>query len=394
MNVCVVGLGKAGLPLAVVIADSGIKVIGIDTNPIQVSKINSKLNPIPEEVGLQELLNKHVPQMFTATTSFNEAAQKSEVYLVVVPLSIDQQKNPDFSALTLAFTSVGKVLKKGDLVVLETTVPPRTTEILVKEILEENSGLKVGKDFYLAYSPERIMTGYSISRYKEFPKIVGGINESSTQRAYDLYTKFCSKVITVKDTKTAEFIKVSEGVYRDVNIALANELYQVSEEIGADFWEMREKASHQFCNIHEAGIGVGGHCIPVYPWFLIKNYEVPLIKKAREINDLMVDYFVKKIKERKGKKVLLIGLAYRENVKEAVYARSIALIQKLKKEGFEIFGLDPLYNEEETEKVFGVKRNDNFSSVDIIIVAHKNTSYLGDLKEHKEKIIDVKNVLK
>ncbi len=393
LQISVIGLGKAGLPLAAVIADAGIRVLGIDSNEVHVSKINSKNNPIPEEPGLQELLQKHVPDMIKATTRFEEA-RSSEAYIVIVPLFVDQRKNPDFSILKSAFTNVAKLLKKGDLVVLETTVPPKTTETIIKNVLEENSGLIAGKDFYLAHSPERIMTGYSLSRYREFPKIVGGINPESTQKAFDLYTQFCSKVFQVKDCKTAEFMKVAEGIYRDVNIALANELYQISQGIGVDFWEMREKANHQFCNIHEAGIGVGGHCIPVYPWFLIKNYRAPLIRKAREVNDAMVDYLVDKVKERKAKNVLIIGLAYREKVKGATYARSIVLIKKLKKEGFHVWGLDPLYTPEETGRIFGVDHLEDFSLIDAIIVANNNQEYADKLKEHQHKIIGVKNIFR
>lgn len=393
MQVCVVGLGKVGLPLAAVMADAGIHVIGIDTNPILVNQINTKQNPIPQEPGLQELLNKHVPSNFTATTSFIEAAKNTSAFIVIVPLFIDENKNPDFSVLESAFKRVGKVLKKEDLVILETTVPPKTTQTIIKKILEENSGLQAGTDFYLAYSPERIMTGYSISRYKEYPKVIGGINDLSTKKAYDLYSRFCSKISPVKDIKTAEFIKVAEGIYRDVNIALANELYKISQELDIDFWEMREKAAHSFCNIHEAGIGVSGHCIPVYPWFLINNYNVPLIKKAREINDSMVDYFVERIKKRNAKKVLVVGLAYRENVKETIYARSRVLIEKLKQNGFEVFGLDPLYNEEETKKTFNIQRIDDFNSVDSIIVVNNNTEYFPELKKYKDKIIGVKNII-
>lgn len=392
-QISIIGLGKAGLPLANVIADSSIKVIGYDINIGHVKKINSKINPIPEEKGLQELLEKNIPKKFLATSNLDEI-KNSTVFIVIVPLFIDDNKKPDFTILNNAFRDVSKVLKKGDLVVLETTVPPKTTETLIKEILEKESGLKAGEEFYLAYSPERIMTGYSISRYKEFPKIVGGINDISTEKAFELYSKFCSKVEKVSNSRTAELIKVAEGVYRDVNIAIANELYKISDEIGVNFWEMREKANHQFCNIHEAGLGVGGHCIPVYPWFLINDYDAPLSKTARFVNDTMINFFVEKVKEKKATKVLIIGLSYREGVKETAYVRSIPLINKLKDEGLAVYGLDPLFDENETEKLFNIERSEDFKSFDLIILSNKNTEYLERLKEFKDKVIDVKNILK
>ena len=387
-QVSVIGLGKAGLPLAAVISDIGIKVVGVDLNKKLVNKINSKENPIPGEEGLQELLDKNVGKSFFATTDF-EDVKDSTIYIVIVPLFIDEKHKPDFSILEKAFLDVAKVLKKGDLVVLETTVPPKTTETKVKFWLEK-SGLIAGSDFYLAYSPERIMTGKSISRYKEFPKVVGGIDEASGENAYKFYSKFCSKVDKVKNVRTAELIKVAEGVYRDVNIALANELYKVSDELDVDFWEMREKANHTFCNIHEAGIGVGGHCIPVYPWFLINEFEVPLVKGARLLNDGMVEYWVEKVKARKPKKVLLVGLAYRIGVKETAYARSFVMIKRLKKEGFEVYGLDPMYSVEETKRIFGVGRSENVKEMDIILLGNKGEESLGELKKFKDKIMGVK----
>lgn len=393
MQISVVGLGKAGLPLAAVIADSGVKVLGIDVNQKHVDNINNKINPIPEEIGLQELLEKYVPEKLKATTNFSEGVNETTAYIVIVPLFIDENKKPDFSILKSAFSSVGKILKKNDLVVLETTVPPKTTETLIKKILEENSGMIAGDDFFLAYSPERIFTGKSISRYKEFAKVVGGINEESTDMAYNLYSKFCNKVEKVSSSRTAEMIKVSEGIYRDVNIALANELYKICDKIDIDFWEMREKANHQFCNIHEAGIGVGGHCIPVYPWFLINYYDAPLSKKARDLNDSMIEFFTEKVKEKNAKKVLLIGLSYRENVKEIAYTRSIPLIKMLKENDIEVFGLDPLYDENETKKIFGIEKSEDFEQFDLIIFVNKDKEYIDKLKKYKDKVIDVKNQL-
>jgi len=171
MKIAVVGLGKAGLPLAAVIADSGIEVVGVDISKERVNEVNNGLNPIPEEEGLSELLKKHGGKTLVATTEYNDA-KDCEAFIVIVPLFIDKDKKPDFSILKDAFGKLSGIIKDGDLVVLETTVPPNTTERILKPILDES-----GKNYNLAYSPERIMTGCSVSRYKEFPKIVGGINQ-------------------------------------------------------------------------------------------------------------------------------------------------------------------------------------------------------------------------
>ncbi len=394
MKINVVGLGKAGLPLAAVIADSGIQVIGSDLDKEKIGMINKGINPIEEEPGLKELIRKHGGKKLKATTDTIKAAKECNVHIVIVPLFIDKNKKPDFSILKSAFSNIAKGLKKKDIVVLETTVPVGTTENLLKEILEKGSGLKAGTDFYLAYSPERIMTGYSISRYKEFPKVIGGINKESTDKAFEVYKKFANPV-KVSNARTAELVKVAEGIYRDVNIALANELLKVAENYKIDFWEMREAANHQFCNIHEPG-NVGGHCTPLYPWFLINEMDVPLIKKAREVNDDMIHYYFNKIKniiKNNGKKVGIIGLSFREGVKEKAYSRSIAMIELLKSKGYDVYGLDPLYSKEETEKTFKVKFLDDFRKMDAIILMNKEVKYKDRLMGIKDKVVDVKRVL-
>jgi UDP-N-acetyl-D-mannosaminuronic acid dehydrogenase len=270
-KIAVIGLGNAGLPLAAVIADSGLKVMGVDINEERCRLINQGINPIPQEAGLEELIRLHGGKGLVTTANF-EDAKACNVFIVIVPVFVDQNFNPDFSIMKDAIHSVGKILKNGDLVVVETTFPPGTTDSLVMQWLVESSNLKAG-DFYLAYSPERIMTGYSISRLREFPKVIGGTDEESGFRAYEVYKKFISNLKLVSSAKVAEMIKVMEGCYRDVNICLANELLKISESLEVDFFEARENALHQYCHIHLPSTGVGGHCIPVYPWFLIKEME-------------------------------------------------------------------------------------------------------------------------
>ena len=391
MKINVVGLGKAGLPLAAVIADSGIEVIGSDLDQERVDMINKGINPIKEEPGLKELIEKHGGKLLKATTDTTSATKKCDVHIVIVPLFIDEKKKPNFSIMKSAFNSISNGLKRNDIIVLETTVPVGTTEGLIKDILEKGSKLKAGIDFYLAYSPERIMTGYSISRFKDFPKVVGGINKESTEKAFEIYKKF-AKPIKVSNSKTAELTKVAEGVYRDVNIALANELLKAADHYGINFWEMKKAARHDFCDILEPG-NVSGHCIPVYPWFLINELNVPLIKGARELNDGMVDYYAKKVDKIGGKKVGIIGLSYREGVKEKAYSRSIAMIELLKKKGYDVYGLDPSYSKEETETVFKVHYLHNFEDMDAIILMNKEERYKKKLKSIKNKVVDVKNIL-
>ncbi len=360
----IIGLGKAGLPLAAVIADSGIKVVGVDINEKVCKKINRGINPIPEEEELNELIKLHGGRTLVATSDY-ENARECGAYIIIVPLLLNENFSPDFRVLESAVRSVGRILKKRDIVVIETTVPPYTTETLVRKWLEDESGLKLG-DYYLAHSPERIMTGYSVSRLREFPKVVGGVNHESGKKAYELYKKFIPNIILVSDAKTAEFIKIIEGCYRDVNIALANELYKISKILKIDFYEARKYANHDYCHIHLPSTGVGGHCIPVYPWFLIKEMEkieeyekVRLLRTAREINDEMVHYWANEIilkclsidKPLNKIKICINGISFRKGVKELYHSRNLALAKLLKEKGLRVYVHDAMYTPNEVKNI-------------------------------------------
>jgi len=364
VKVSVIGLGRAGLPLAAVVADSGFEVVGVDLDERKCEMINRGINPIPEEAGLDELIKKHAGKNLIATPRYENAAD-CNVFVVIVPLVVDENYNPDFRILEDAFRNVGGILKRGDLVALETTVPPMTTEIMAKGWLEEESGLKLG-DFYLAYSPERIMTGYSISRLKEFPKVVGGVNKESGIKAFETYKKFIPNLHLVSSARVAEFIKLIEGCYRDVNIALANELFKIASELNIDFYEAREYANHEYCHIHLPSTGVGGHCIPVYPWFLIKEMEkkgkfshIELLRTARKLNDEMINYWAEKIvlecmkinKPLNKVKICIKGITFRKGVKELYHSRNFALAKLLVEKGLNTFVYDEMLGREEVEKL-------------------------------------------
>ena len=361
-EIAVIGLGNAGLPLAAVIADRKIKVMGVDINEERCRLINHGTNPIPEETGLDELISLHGGKGLVATANF-EDARICQTFIIIVPLFVDPSFNPDFTIMEKALRSLGKILKKDDLVVLETTFPPGTTDGKVRDWLCESSGLKQG-DFFLAYSPERIMTGYSISRLREFPKVIGGTNEESGLKAYHVYKKFISNLHLVSSAKVAEMIKVMEGCYRDVNIALANELFKISEDMEIDFFEAREYANHQYCHIHLPSTGVGGHCIPVYPWFLIKEMDKQeafsrcrMLRTSREVNDEMILYWAERIllecmkvdKPLSKVKICIKGITFRAGVKEFYHSRNLALARHLVKKGLDVYVSDPLLSENEVK---------------------------------------------
>lgn len=363
-KIAVIGLGKAGLPLAAVIADHGIPVIGIDINETTCYKINNGINPIPEENGLDELIKEYGGKSLIASSIYRDAA-KCNFFIVIVPLFIDDTNHPEYTTLEKVFRNVGKLLKKGDCVVLETTVPPGTTETLVQNWLTEESKLH-SDDFYLAYSPERIMTGVSLSRLKEFPKIIGGVNPNSGKKAYNTYKLFIGNLSLVSTARVAEFIKVIEGCYRFTNIALANELFKIAEELHVDFFEARKYANHQYCDIHMPSTGVGGHCIPVYPWFLMKEMErrnredfTLLLRSSDRVNDEMVSFWVQRIldycknvnRPLEKVKICVKGITFRRGVKSLYRSRNLKLVQLLKDKNLDVYVYDELFTRKEIEKM-------------------------------------------
>ncbi len=363
-KICVVGLGKAGLPLAGRIVECGLNVVGVDIDAKRVKMINSGKNPIPQEPELFSIIRKYGGKTLLATTEYSDA-KDCKAFIIIVPLFVGVNNSPDFSILKNAVREVGKIIKKKDLVVVETTVPVGTTETKVKKWLEEESGMKLG-EFYLANSPERIFTGVAVSRYRNFPKVIGGVDKKSGEIGFELYKKFVNKIQLVSNARTAEFIKIIEGVYRDVNIGLANELFKVANELGVDYYESREFANHKYCHLHLPGTGVGGHCIPVYPWFLITEMEkrekydyAEIMRTSRKVNDEMINYWLQKLFEEalrinkplKNIKICVDGITFRKGVKELHHSRNLAFANLLKKKKLNVFVYDKLFSKEEIKKL-------------------------------------------
>ncbi len=352
-RVAVVGLGKIGLPLAAQLAAKGHAVIGADLNAAAVATVNAGKSHIEDEPGLSEAVSSAVAAgRLTATTDTTSATRSSDVTVVIVPLVVDADKKPDYSMLDNALRAVGKGLQPGALVIVETTLPVGATREHVMPILEGESGLTCGKDFQLAFSPERLYSGRIFQDLARYPKIVGGVDEESTRRAVDFYSaSLDAEVRAVANSETAEFAKLAETTYRDVNIALANQLALYGGARGADLKEAFDAANSQpFSHIHRPGIGVGGHCIPVYPHFLLSdsaNGELDLVRVARQVNDGMAARSLRWLDEAlgglEGKRVLVLGLSYREDVKELSFSTALAVIDLLHKAGAAVLANDPHY---------------------------------------------------
>lgn len=385
-TVTVIGQGKIGLTLAAVFANNGYNVIGSDINQEVVNSINKGKSHIGNEPGLPELVQKaYANRSLLATTDTIDAVKNSSVILVIVPVLVDQNNEVDYRYIDMAVENIAKGIKKGTLVVFETTIPTGDTRNRFGKKIEEISGLTMGEDFYLAYSPERVYSNRIIEDLSKYPKVVGGLNKKSLELASAFYQKALKcQLIEVSSLETAEFSKVAECVYRDVNIALANELAKYADSLGVKMSEVIPASNSQpFSHIHYPGIGVGGHCIPIYPYFFInRGLTEGVTPLAREVNDSMADYSLSKIEKEIGslneKNVVILGLAFRENVKETTKSSALLLIEQLKEKKANIFINDPLFSENEISS-FGVTPlsldDSELANMDVVILQANHDQY-------------------
>lgn len=343
-KICVVGLGYIGLPTSAMFASHGHKVIGVDINEDVVNALN-KGQIIIEEPYLDILVQ-------AAVTSGNLKAElqpcEADVFIIAVPTPITKDKKADMSYVKSATENIVPYLKKGNIVILESTSPTGTTEGLMMPILEKN-GLEVGKDIYLGHSPERVLPGQILMELVNNNRIIGGINLESAEKIRDLYKTFVKGEMYLTTATTAEMCKMMENTFRDVNIAFANELAKISENIGINAWEVIELCNkHPRVNIHQPGPGVGGHCLAVDPWFIVE--KVPnlanIIRLSRQINDAMPHYVVNKIdnilKNLEGKKkITILGITYKANIDDIRESPIVEIIDLLEEKGYDISIVDP-----------------------------------------------------
>jgi nucleotide sugar dehydrogenase len=356
INVCVVGLGKIGLPLAVQCASRlDVHVTGCDVDAGVVEAVNAGNAPSASEDGLATALERAVRSgQLTATTDTASAVSAASIVLIIVPVGLTDSFEIDYSHIDAATLAVGRGLQPGTLVIFETTVPVGTTRGRLASLLESASGLISGTQFMLAFSPERVYSGRVFRDLAAYPKVVGGINEISTDQAVTFYRSILDAPIRrLSSAEAAEYVKLVETTYRDVNIALANEFALFAEGHGLDVQEVIDSANTQpFSHVHRPSVGVGGHCIPVYPYFLFNSWDdFRLPPLARAINDGMaahgVDLLEDALGSLEGARVLILGLTYRENVKETAFSSARKLRRELKRRDAVVLGHDPLLSDEE-----------------------------------------------
>lgn len=342
-SICVVGLGYIGLPTASMFATKGIRVTGVDNNTEVVRSLKAGKVHIYEP-GLNQVVEEAIRH---GNLTVSEKPVKADAFIIAVPTPFYGDKKADLSYVHAAAESIVPVLEKGNLVVLESTSPPLTTRDHVLPILEK-TGLKAGKDFLLAYSPERVLPGQILKELVENARVIGGIDRASAEAGRDLYQTIVKGEIILTDATTSEMVKLMENTYRDINIAIANEFSRLADRFGVDVWEAIQIANrHPRVKILNPGPGVGGHCISVDPWFFVEAAPdiSPLIHTARNVNDSQPEFVVALVRnligDLVGKKVTVFGLAFKPDVDDLRESPAIEVAHKLHLAGASVTAYEP-----------------------------------------------------
>jgi UDP-N-acetyl-D-mannosaminuronic acid dehydrogenase len=377
-HVCVLGLGYIGLPLASTLATNGVKVTGVDINTQIVSKLkNGELHIY--EPGLKALVEQ---ALNSGELIISDEVVEADAFIIAVPTPITVDKRADLEAVKSAAVSIIPHLKKGNLVMLESTSPPRTTVDVVAPILEE-SGLKAGQDFLLAYTPERVLPGQIIKELTTNPRVIGGVNETSTKAGKALYKTFVTGDIILTDATTAEMVKLMENTTRDVNIAIANEFARLADKFGVDVWEAISIANrHPRINILRPGPGVGGHCISVDPWFLVEAAPeiAQLIRTARQVNDAQPEFAFRVIEQSLGtligKRVAVLGLAFKPNVDDLRESPAIEIVRMIREGGATLTAFEPFKQDLEMDDfAVGHSLEETLAEADMVVLLVAHTQF-------------------
>ena len=401
-NVAVIGLGYVGLPLAIEAANNKLKVAGYDINESLVGNLNKSLSHV-EDISDKDLEDAFSNQLLI--TSNPEILGDSEYIVISVPTPLTDYQ-PDLSYVEAATKSIAENLKKDQIIILESTTYPGTTLEIVKPILEKNTSLVAGEDFLLGYSPERIDPGNKEWTFKNTPKIVSGINKKSLKKISEFYNSIIDEVVEVSGTREAEMVKLIENTYRQVNIAMVNELAILSNMLDIDIWEVVDAAKTKPFGFQSfrPGPGVGGHCIPIDPKYLsFKTRQigqpVRFVELAQEINNSMPNYVISRISELmnkkeillKNSKILVLGVAYKKDIGDTRESPAIDIIESLLDKSVEVSFYDPFVDEliVNKESILKDENLENLSNYDLVIIHTPHTSFNNiDFKNIKSLIFD------
>ena len=413
IRVGVVGLGYVGLPLAVEKAKAGFKTTGFDVQQSKVDMVNAGHNYIGDVV--QEDLAKLVADGIMKATSDFSFIKDCDFIAICVPTPLDRHQQPDISYVRDSSIAISKYLKKDTMVVLESTTYPGTTEELIKPILEEGSGLRCGEDFYLGFSPERVDPGNLIYKTKNTPKVVGAIGAGATECIAAMYRAVLSSEITVVSSPAvAEMEKILENTYRNINIGLVNELAKLCHEMKISIWEVIDAAKTKPYGFQAfyPGPGLGGHCIPLDPYYLSwkareYGFHTSMIESSMMINDSMPEYTVERAgkvlnrfkKSLNGSNVLVLGVAYKQDIDDYRESPALRVIEELEKTGAQVSYFDPYfpsykYNGSVHAGIAELNK-EALESADLVVVtcAHSNIDY-DFVQQNSKAIFDTKNVMK
>ncbi|MEA1933646.1 MAG: nucleotide sugar dehydrogenase [Thermodesulfobacteriota bacterium] len=407
----VIGLGYVGLPLCLTFLRKGVKVTGFDLDPGKIEKLKkgeSYIKHIPSD----ELTGFMGKKRFDATTRFSRLGEP-DALLICVPTPLTKNREPDLQYIEATANAIKKTLRPGQLVILESTTYPGTTVEVLQPILEA-AGLLAGRDFALAYSPEREDPGNPKYATANIPKVVGGTDETSTRLARKLYEAALDEVIPVSTTQIAELTKLLENIFRSVNIALVNELKMLCHRMGIDVWEVIKAASSKPFGYMPfyPGPGLGGHCIPIDPFYLTSkareyDFQTKFIELAGEVNSSVPYYVIQRTMDAlnekslslKGAKILLLGIAYKKDVDDPRESPSFKLMELLISKGAEVIYNDPYIPEIKPSRHYSFEMNstpltkESLASADCVLVATNHTAYdYGFILEHARLIVDTRNV--
>ena len=393
MKTAVVALGKIGLPLAVQFADAGHEVVGVDVNARQVELINQGTEPFPGEAHLAEKLAELVPAgRLKATTDYAEAIPGADAVVIVVPLFVnDETWEPDFAWMDAATRSLAEHLTPGTLVSYETTLPVGTLRGRFVPMIEEISGLKESTDFFAVFSPERVLTGRVFEDLRKYPKLIGAISEEGAAKARAFYESALTfderpdlarpnGVWDLGSPEASELAKLAETTYRDVNIGLANEFALFAQDNGIDVYKVIEASNSQpYSHIHQPGIAVGGHCIPVYPrLYLSTDPHAETVRTARTLNASVPEKLVERAEsllgDLAGMKAVVLGASYRAGVKETAFSGVFPVVEALRKRGAQVAVHDTFYTPEELQG-FGWDPYTIGDEADLVIVQTNHPEY-------------------
>jgi UDP-N-acetyl-D-glucosamine dehydrogenase len=405
----IIGLGYVGLPLAVAFAEAGLCVTGFDKSQSKVDKINNGENYIRDirDAVLKDVVNR---VRFKATTDFSEIG-RCDALLICVPTPLDLFRKPDMSFIESACIDVGRHMNRGVFICLESTTYPTTTESFMLPIIEKESGMKHGRDFWLAYSPERVDPGNPSFHTKNTPKVLGALTPEGLEIGRKIYSKAIETIHPVSSPRVAEMVKILENTYRLVNISLINELALLAGKMGIDIWEVIEAAKTKPFGFHAfyPGPGVGGHCIPLDPFYLehiakMYSFDLSMIHTAGHINMRMPHYMYIKIlsalnrqkKPVNGSKILFLGVAYKPDIDDERESPVIEIIDEVVKKGGSVSYNDPHIPRIATHEGHSFASvelsSENLSSADAVVVATRHSAYdLDTIRKHARLIVDLQN---